>query len=376
MDVLTVTPYYPPEGGGLERYAHEINHRLAGRGHDVHVATFTREDPGEGKRDGVTVDRRQPAVRIGNAPVSPSFPRELHATVQRRDPDVVVAHTPVPFPAESACLAAWRARVPFVVTYHAGRLHGSSRLLDVLAGLHRRTVEALVLEKSARLIAASPFVREQALADHRDRVTVVPPGVDAERFAPDGGPEGGRILFVGPLSSTYEWKGLDTLWEAFQRVRKRRPEARLTIVGEGDRVAEFQARSSRVDGALEVLGRVSDRALVDAYQRSRVVVLPSTSEAESFGMVLAEANACGRPVVGSKIGGIPDFVDHRDNGLLARPGDPEHLADRLIEVLDDDELAARLGRRGRQRVLADHDWGRLASRTESVLAEALRAGPP
>jgi rhamnosyl/mannosyltransferase len=233
-----------------------------------------------------------------------------------------------------------------------------------------------VLEKSARLIAASPFVREQALADHRDRVTVVPPGVDAERFAPDGGPEGGRILFVGPLSSTYEWKGLDTLWEAFQRVRKRRPEARLTIVGEGDRVAEFQARSSRVDGALEVLGRVSDRALVDAYQRSRVVVLPSTSEAESFGMVLAEANACGRPVVGSEIGGIPGFVDHRDNGLLARPGDPEHLADRLIEVLDDDELAARLGRRGRQRVLADHDWDRLASRTESVLAEALRAGPP
>jgi glycosyltransferase involved in cell wall biosynthesis len=374
VDVLAVTPYYQPEGGGLERYAHETLARLAARGHDVGTLTFTSDGQPDEEREGVRVQRHEPSLRLGNAPISAAFPGEVRAAIHQREPDVVVAHTPVPFPAESAFLAAWREAVPFVATYHAGRLRGSSPALDVLAGLHRRTFESFMLEQSARLIAVSPFVRDEALADHRERVAIVPPGVDADRFVPDGEPSGHQILFVGPLSTTYAWKGLDVLWDAFQQVHGSLPDAELTIVGDGDRLAEYRARAAQADGSVNVRGRVSDGELVEAYQQARVVVLPSTSEAESFGMVLAEANACGRPVVGSRVGGIPAFVDHEANGLLAEPGDAEDLARRLERVLEDDALARRLGREGRKRVVDEHDWDRLAQRTEAVLAEAAATG--
>jgi glycosyltransferase involved in cell wall biosynthesis len=369
VDLLAVTPYYAPEGGGLERYAHEILRRLADT-HDVEALAFTREDHDSTVHEGVPVRRQKPRFVLGNAPVDPAFPGAVTERIQARDPDVVLAHTPVPFPAESAYLAARRQEIPFVLTFHAGQLAGSSPVLDLAARVHRHTVQRLVLAGSAELIAVSPTVRDRALARHRDEVTLVPPGVDAEAFTP--GPDGDRpeILFVGPLSSTYAWKGLDTLWEAFQQVRDENPEARLTLVGEGDRLPAFRERARRLDGALHLPGRVSDEQLVDHLRSARVLALPSTSPAESFGMVMAEANACGTPVVASRVGGIPSFVDHEHNGLLAEPGDPADLAAQLLRVLADPELARRMGKRGRQRVLADHDWDRLARRTERVLERA------
>lgn len=118
-------------------------------------------------------------------------------------------------------------------------------------------------------------------------------------------------------------------------------------------------------------GRLSHGALVRAYQAATVTTLPSTRPAEAFGLVLAEANACGRPVVGTRMGGIPDFVRHGENGLLVEPGDAAGLAEALLTVLRDPALAARLGAEGRRRVLAEHGWEGLVDRTEDALREAL-----
>ncbi len=373
MRVLAVTPYYAPEGGGLERYAHEILHRLSRRGHTVEALAFGREASGTSDEDGVIVRRFEPALVLGNAPVAPSFPRRVGDRIAELEPDVVVAHTPVPFPAEGAFVASRRADVPFVTTYHAGRLRSSSSLLSALATVHRKTLERFMLANSDRLIAVSPFVREAALARYAEDTSIVPPGVDADRFCPDGPPAGQRILFVGPLSSSYRWKGLDTLWSAFDEVHAREPDAQLTLVGGGDRRAEFRKRARDHDALVRVPGRISDDQLVNEYQNAHVLALPSTSPAESFGMVLAEANACGRPVVGSRVGGIPSFVQEEDNGLLCRPGDADDLAEQLLRVLTDPELAQRMGKRGRQRVLEDHDWEDLAGRTEDVLARAAKS---
>ncbi|MBI2077537.1 MAG: glycosyltransferase family 4 protein [Euryarchaeota archaeon] len=374
MRILAITPYYDPEGGGLERYAHAILSRLASKGHDVRVLTFTRDSQPDGNVDGVLVERVVPRVRLGNTPLAGSFSGRVSRAIGEGNPDAVVAHTPVPFPAEMAYLAARKAGVPFIVTYHAGRLRGSHWALDGIAAIDRATLERRMLAGAHRLIAVSPYVRDHALADHAERVEIVPPGVDAQRFRPGGRPRGRSILFVAPLSRSYRWKGVDILWSAFERVHRRMPEARLTLVGDGDRRAEFAAKASGLAGAVTFAGRLSDDELVREYQDAAVTVLPSTTDAESFGMTLAEANACGRPVVASRIGGIPDFVREGVNGLLARPGDPVDLARRILEVLSDDDLARRLSVRGRELVVRDHDWARLASATEAVL-EAAAANP-
>jgi glycosyltransferase involved in cell wall biosynthesis len=373
--ILCATPFYEPEGGGLERYAHEILKRLAARGDEVRVLCATRGPARQEQRQGVVVQRRPPRFFLGNSPIDPSLPGRLKQEIEELDPHTIVGHTPVPFPAEMAYRSARAAGIPFIPTYHAGRMRGSSIALDGLARIHRSTFERPMLRGSPRLIAASAYVRDHALRRHRDRVTVVPPGVDTKWFIP-GGPERTkwphRVLFVGPLSRTYQWKGVDVLWQAFKQVQKRFPEAELTLLGEGDRRAKF-IRNAREQGInLRAPGRVGLDRLRREYQRAGLVVLPSISEAESFGMVLAEANACGLPVVASEIGGIPGFVRHRENGLLAPPGDVRALADRISQVLLDPEEARRMGQEGRRRVVQEHDWDTLAAVTRHVFQQAAK----
>lgn len=370
MRILAVTPYYAPEGGGLERYAHAILARLALRGHDVETLAFTRTGLSDSHDGAVRVQRTRASLCLGNTPVHPGFFAKVGRRIRDLRPDLVVAHTPVPFPAEMAYLAAKRAGVPFVATYHAGNLRGSSVGLGALAALDRATFERGMITGADGLIAVGPYVRDHALARARQRATVIPPGVDSSWFHSAAPASGHGILMAAPLSRSYRWKGADVLLQAFRRVRKRVPDATLTLVGGGDRLEEFRIRA-RVTPGVRVLGRIDEAALRDEYRRAAVVTLPSTTDAESFGMALAEANACGRPVVASEIGGIPDFVRHGDNGLLARPGDEHDLAAKLVQVLSEKDAAREMGARGQARVAREHDWDDLVLRTERVFHRAI-----
>ncbi|MHB1261992.1 MAG: glycosyltransferase family 4 protein [Thermoplasmatota archaeon] len=376
MRILAITPYYAPEGGGLERYVRAILSALALRGHEIEAMAFTRTGLADAHADGVHVQRTPASLCLGNTPLHAGFHSRVARRIRESKPDLVVAHTPVPFPAEMAYLAARRAGVPFVATYHAGKLRGSSPGLGALAALDRATFERSMIAGSTGLIAVGPYVRDHALARAKGRVELVPPGVDTAWFNSPEPAQGNGILLAAPLSRSYRWKGADVLLRAFRRVRKRLPDATLSLVGGGDRLEEFRRLATPSSG-IRVLGRVDEPALRDEYRRAAVVALPSTTDAESFGMALAEANACGRPVVGSAIGGIPDFVRPGDNGLLARPGDEHDLAAKLVEVLSDRGAAGEMGARGLARVTREHAWDALALRTERIFERAVvGAGAP
>lgn len=370
MRILAVTPYYEPEGGGLERYAHAILRRLAARGHEVMAMSMTHGAAAEEIRDGVHVQRIPAAIRIGNTPVHPAFYRHVRGAIRASRPDIVVGHAPVPFSAEMAFFAASGESTPFVLTFHAGQLHGSNPLLELVASLDRATLQRRMVQGSSGLIGVSSYVRRHALSGRLRDVHVVPPGVDLTRFHSSRAPARPHILFVGPLDGSYRWKGIDVLMDAFQIVRRGIPEARLTLVGSGNRVPELRFRAEEEGGDIRFRGRLDDFALDGAYKDCSMVVLPSTTDAEAFGMVLAEANASGRPVIGSDIGGIPEFVKPGRNGLLARPGDPRDLARNILRLLSDPTEAARMGRAGRRHVARNHNWDRLTETTEAVLAMA------
>lgn len=367
MKVVMATPWLHPLGGGLERYAATLAERLAARGHDVVTLGHARAPTDETER-GVRRIGVKPSLRLSNTPLSLRVARA--AAEHARDADVVDVHTPVPGTAELVALAT--RRVPLVVTYHAGALAGPPGPLALAAKLHRGLGERWMLRRARARIAVSPYVAQhvfRALPSH-----VVPPGVDAERFHPSGESVPGRVLFVGPVDRAYAWKGLATLADAFERLAPFHPDAHLRLVGAGDLVTHYEAHfcARGLSQRFSIAGRVDDDELVREYGRASVVVLPSTSPAESFGMTLAEANACGRPVVGSDVGGVPSFVTPYENGLLAPPGDAKALAAAIAEILDDRALARRLGEAGRAKVLAAHRWGALAEQTEEVLREAAR----
>lgn len=371
LRTLVVAPWLHPEGGGLERYAFEVARGLAREGHEVALvghasAVAPLEDVDGVRRVGV-----RPSVKLSNAPIGWRLLAEVRRLLRGERFDVVNVHTPVPGAAELAALAASVSRVPYVVTYHAGRLESQSRVLNVAAAAHRATFERLLIARASGLIAVSPYVARHVFGG-RD-AHIVPPGVDAARFRPVADAVPGRILFVGPVSRAYAWKGLPTLRDAFVRIADEFPEAHLRIVGDGDLAESYRewARERELAARVEIVGRVPDDALAEEYSRASMVVLPSWTSAESFGMVLAEANACARPVIGSDVGGIPFFVRHEDNGLLVRPKFVTGLADAMRRLLKDPSEARAMGERGRERVAREHPWPLVARQTAHALATAV-----
>ena len=370
MRVLLATPYLHPEGGGLERYAATVTSTLARDGHDVTLVGHTASPLDEVGADGVRRVGVRPSVKLSNTPLSPAFLRAVRRLVRESRPDVVNGHAPVPGAAEMAWWVARRERVPFALTYHAGALLAGHPALALPARAHRATVERAMIASADARIAVSDYVAREVFAGRPH--ALAPPGVDVARFTPGGAPEPGRVLYVGPVSRAYAWKGLATLADAMDIVRERVPDARLRAVGDGDLAGRYRARG------VEVVGRVDDARLVEEYRAASVVALPSLTPAESFGMALAEANACGRPVVGSRVGGIPCFVRHGENGLLAEPGDAASLAARLAKLLSDEALAARMGATGRALVEREHRWEDVAARCLTAFQEAVarRSGLP
>jgi glycosyltransferase involved in cell wall biosynthesis len=162
-----------------------------------------------------------------------------------------------------------------------------------------------------------------------------------------------RILYVGKL---IYYKGIEYLLMAFSRLKDMR--TCLIIVGDGEargmllRLADALGISKRV----VFLGWIPDAALLSVYSLVDVVVLPSVSRREAFGIVLLEAMASGKPVVATSIPGVCDVVDHGKTGYLVPPRDPIAMAKAIEHILKDAATAKRMGDEGRAIATRRYDW--------------------
>jgi rhamnosyl/mannosyltransferase len=197
---------------------------------------------------------------------------------------------------------------------------------------------------------------------------LVPPGVDDTIFMPARplgplGPDADAapvpvVLYVGRIERASAAKGIRHLLEAFALVHASLPEAVLVLVGGGDAVEDHRrfAATLGILGSVSFRGTLSVEALVEAYQAASLVVLPSTTDSESFGMVLIEAMACAKPVIGSDVGGIPFVIDDGRDGYLVPPADASALAGACLEILRTPALAAALGQQGYRKVKDRFTW--------------------
>ena len=204
----------------------------------------------------------------------------------------------------------------------------------------------------------------------------MPPGVDTDLFSPPapGASRDRTVLYVGRVERTSRWKGLQVLVDALPALRERVPDARLAVVGTGDDVPHLTARAEElgVGDMVEWRGAVDHADLPEHYRSAGVTVLPSLTEAESFGITLVEAMASGCPVVGSVVGGIPHVVRNGVDGLLTPPGDHAALADALATVLLDRERAAAMGAAGREAAASHWDWARQEELLVQVIGKVVR----
>ncbi|MFD7734724.1 glycosyltransferase family 4 protein [Kitasatospora phosalacinea] len=366
--VAVVTPYYPPKAGGVERYAARVAAELAAAP-DLEPVVITTASRGlrttDTVEDGVRVIRLGAWLRVSNTPLSPLWPVQLRRWLHRTGAVAVNGHAPVPGLGDLAVVVAGRRAT--VLTYHAGSMHKGepgSALADRLIAGYERHLLPRVMRRADRLVAVSP-VSLAAGQPHAERIT---PGVDLALFTPGPPPSsrGRTVLYAGRLDRTSAWKGVDVLVRALPEL----PDGtRLVLAGGGDAAAGHLALAQRLGVADRVAatGELPAAEVAALMRGAALLVLPSRTEAESFGMVLAEAMACGTPVVGSAVGGIPDVIEDGVSGLLVPPGDTRALAAACTRVLTDGALADRLGAAGRERSERLYGWDGLMARYLSLL---------
>ena len=203
-----------------------------------------------------------------------------------------------------------------------------------------------------------------------DGVEVIPVGIDPAEFTP---PAAGRCRDADSVlvitSADVALKGLVHLLEAVAKLRTERP-VRLTVVGTARPGGPAESALERLSlhDAVRFTGAVPEAELIDLLQRAAVVAIPSLYE--GFSLPAIEAMACATPLVTTDAGALPEVVGD-EAGLRVRAGDVGELADALRRVLDSPDLAERLGRAGRRRVLDSYTWRGTAQRTADWYADVL-----
>jgi glycosyltransferase involved in cell wall biosynthesis len=203
-----------------------------------------------------------------------------------------------------------------------------------------------------------------------DAIKVIPVGIDPAEFTPPpaGQPRDPESVLV-ITSADVALKGLVHLLEALAKLRTERP-VRLTVVGTARPGGPAEAALDRLSlrDAVRFTGAVPEAELIDLLQRATVVAIPSLYE--GFSLPAIEAMACATPLVTTDAGALPEVVGV-EAGLRVRAGDVGELTEALRQVLDSPELAGRLGRAGRRRVLENYTWRSTAQRTADWYAEVL-----
>lgn len=378
MRIAQVTATFPPYLAGTGNVCYHNALGLAEIGHDVTI--FTAGSPSSGHPDptGIAIRRLPAAFRLGNAPVLPGL-------LGMGRFDLVHLHYPFYTGSEMVLLKSLVNRVPYVVTYHqdvllGGLLRYPERIHHRLLGTATLTHAVVVLATSwdyARSSRLGPLVERGAI-----RVVELPNGVDSRRFRPDvdvgalreqyGIKSGDRIiLFVGALDRAHYFKGVDVLLNAFALLQ--RTGTRLLVVGDGDRRARYEGLAARLGLADRVVfcGRVTDALLPAHYVLADVLVLPSTTMGEAFGLVLLEALACQTPLIASNLPGVRSVVGDGEDGLLVEPGDARDLASKIQQLLDDPHRCHRMGERGRAKVEARYRWDRIAARLDAIYRQVV-----
>jgi glycosyltransferase involved in cell wall biosynthesis len=294
--------------------------------------------------------------------------RRLRALVRSTRIEVVHAHSPVP--AIGARLGLDR-RVRLVYTEHNvwERYHAATYWANVLTFARNDRILAVSEEvrRSIRYPRGLRFLRMPPVetVHHGAELAAVDPlpsdnGVRAELGIPDEAP------LVGTVANLKGHKGLDRLLEAAQEVRRRVPGVRFVIVGQGPKESELRTRASELNVADVVTFtgfRADARRIAASFD---VFVLSSLHEGLSIAMV--EAMALGRPVVVTRVGGLPEVVEHGKEGFLVPPGDPGALAAGIVQVLSDADLRHRLGAAARRRA-ARLDIRNAVRRAEAVYSD-------
>ena len=370
MKIAMVSPYDFTWPGGVTAHVAQLARELGRSGHQVQV--LAPHSPAREALDGddfVHLGRSVPLPSGGSiARVCLSWwlMPKVRDLLRREAFDIVHLHEPMA-PILPLCVLEYSTSVN-VGTFHASYSHQHLYNLahPVIKRWHKRLHGGIAVSP-----AAYRYVNKAFPADYK----IIPNGIDVDHFTKQCEPwpeyRDGKtnILFVGRLEKR---KGLKYLLEAYGRLKWEHPDIRLLVVGPG----QPDRDSVRLMGACSLedvvfAGKVSYDDLARYYATADIFCSPATGS-ESFGIVLVEAMAAGKPVIASDIEGYRCIVQDGQQGLLVPRKDAAALANSLARLIENPELARRLAANGRQAV-EQYRWQAVAAQVEDYYLDCLRA---
>jgi phosphatidylinositol alpha-1,6-mannosyltransferase len=379
MDVprtLVVTNDFPPRVGGVQQYVFNVVRHLP----PDRVAVVAPSWPGWREHDAALPF---PVYRFPPAFLWPTgeLAAKVRSVARENGSEVVLFGHGLPLGLLGPGLLE-RTGLPYVVA-----THGAEYWFALLPGL--ATGLRLATSRASRVLAISRFTGRvvRTAVPPRVPVSLLPPGVDPERFRPDqSGDEvrrrhglGDRPLVVC-VSRLVPRKGQDVLMRAMPRILRRVPDAALLIVGGGADRPRLEALAAKAPrGSVAFAGQVPDADLPAHHAAADVFAMPCRSrlaglEVEGFGIVFLEAASAGKPVVAGESGGAAEAVRDGETGLVVDGRHEGAVAEAVASLLADPARAAAMGKAGRARVERWFTWPRLTERLARWLVEAV-GGP-
>jgi glycosyltransferase involved in cell wall biosynthesis len=312
-------------------------------------------------------------IGLGRFSASTLFSRQLHqfeSVIRSVRPDIIHAQG-----ADVAGYLAVRSGHPAIITVH-GILsecakYRTSPVRRIRELLQAGITEQLVIGRARHVIAISPYVARYYRDRLRGTVHDIPNAVARHFFDLDRRPEPRRFLFAGRISLG---KGLLDLVRAVELV----PHAvnRIALAGAApERVFESRLRAairkSRCGDRFEITGLLDEEAILAEFERAAALVLPSYQETAP--MVIQQAMAAGLPVIATRIGGIPDLIEHEVSGLLFEPGDADGLGHLMLRLAEDPALGSRLAAAARAKAIQSFTAGRVAAATIDTYRRVIAA---
>ncbi len=378
LNICILSVDFLPNVGGIAAHVYELARALRSLGNDVTIVTFRDSlfAPGEETIDGLHVVRVYlPKNTVALYPAFALFEYfSVRRIIKRKEIDLLHSHYVFP----DGFVSRLQPGVPGIATEHTSgfldRLERGGRMLGLYRWVYSRMDH--IITPSDELAGAVG-----SLGVPRQKITFVSNGVDTDKFSPEVPPRDLRQQYALAPNTRIVLcprrlepkNGVRYLVEAVPAVLRQCPETRFFVVGGSypDQLALLQkrARDLGIDDRIIFAGSVPNAEMPSWYTAADVVVLPSLKEATSIAGL--EAMACGRPLVGTNVGGIPHLVTDGRTGLLVEPRDPDGLADALVRLLTDDATRREMGVAARKKAVDRFSWARIAGTVQGIYTRTL-----
>lgn len=387
MKIMMLSWEYPPRiVGGIARVVHDLSHTFSKQGHEVHVITYQEGDTKEFEKDGDVF-----VHRVTNYPINANnfidWVMQLNFCMVEKAADVIKEYGKFNIVHAHDWLVAYAARaikktykLPLVATIHATE-SGRNRGIHNSSQGYVNDVEWMLTYEASNVICNSMYMKNEIknlFGKPSENVFVVPNGINVNKF------EGKErdwefrrnyaadyekiVFFAGRIVNE---KGIQVLLNAAPKILSNYPNVKFVIAGRGPCMDELKGLTNYLglDNKVYFTGYLNDVQITKMYKAIDIATFPSLYE--PFGIVALEGMLAGAATVVSDTGGLNEIISHGIDGMKSYAGNPNSLADSILECLFDEKLCERMSKKAHEKVVAEFNWDTISKKTMDVYKKTI-----